>query len=59
MATVIIPEMLDQAIDEIILEVEPHADPRAERFDHVRAQLVAVYDQYGSLDGVSIAMRRG
>lgn len=51
---VIIPESLDRAIDKIIREVEPDADPRAAQFDDVRGQLVGVFSERGTLEGVSL-----
>ena len=51
---VIVPESLDQAIDKIILEVEPDTNPRDDKFDDIRRQLVDVFYDRGTLEGVSL-----
>ena len=51
---VIVPESLDFAIDEIIRKAEPEYDPRAEKFNGIRSQLVGLFNDRGTFEGVSI-----
>ncbi len=51
---VIVPESLDFAIDDIIRKAEPNDDPRAKKFSAIRSQLVGLFDERGTFEGVSI-----
>ncbi len=50
----IVPESLGFAIDEIIRKAEPEDDPRAEKFNGIRNQLIQCFHERGSLADISI-----
>ncbi len=50
----IVPESLDLAIDDIIRKAEPNDDPRDDKFLGIRCQLVAAFNERGSLADISI-----
>ena len=50
----IVTESLDIAIDKIIRKAEPKDDPRAEKFNGIRNQLVHAFHERGSLADISI-----